>query len=208
MGGQQLIQRLGAVVHGKTYVLDEAFRLRLGRKVPHVVLIEFCRTRSAYVVEQEEVHVIKPQTLTRNRERSLGRFFVGLRPGQAFRRHRVGFTRVALHQRLAQRYFGSAFVVHERGVEVRAAAGYELVNHLLELFDIDAGLVVCVQQRQTHASESQLGRAQKLVAHESPLTLSIECDTYFICLSALQVKSSEMEVLWARGRARHPRMAP
>ena len=102
MRGEQLLQRIGPVVHGEADVPDEAALLRVQREIPHAVLVELGRALAAHVVQQVEVHVVQPHALQRRGQVAFRLFGAGRGPGQALRGHRVRVARVALHQRLFQ----------------------------------------------------------------------------------------------------------
>ena len=113
-------------------------------------------------MQQIEVDVVESHALKRCAEVALRLLRMGTRPCQALRRHRIRITRIALDQRLAERLLGRAFVVDESGIEVRSATLDERIHHLRKLLEVDALLVVRVEQRQPHAPETQLRYVLKI----------------------------------------------
>ena len=54
------------------------------------------------------------------------------------------------------------------GIEIRAASFYERVDHLLQVLDVDALLILGVSKGQTHAAKTELRGIQK-IAHRGSL---------------------------------------
>jgi hypothetical protein len=62
---------------------------------------------------------------------------------------------ITVDERRLQRALAVAAVVHIGGVEIGKSAGHKKVHHFFELFDIHAFLILRVEQRKTHESESE-----------------------------------------------------
>lgn len=166
MRRQNLIERLGAVVHGEADVTHEPVGLRLRHVVPHVVLVELDRARATQVVQQVVVDVVDPQPLKGGGQARLGLLLAGAGPGQALRGQGIGVARVAFHERLAQSRLRGAVVVDEGGVHIGAALGDELVHHGLQLLDVDGRHIIGISQGQAHGTEAELRHAVVRCGHE------------------------------------------
>ena len=168
---EQLVERLRAVVHAEAHVADLASGLHLLRPFPQTEVVELFRALAAHVVQQIIVHIVGAQALKGGIQASLGGFGIGQRPSKALRGDGEALTRIAPHQRLAQRHLGMPVMIDERRIEVRAAGVHEQVDHLLNLVDVDGGDVLGVGQRKAHAAEAELRHGSVACSHQMLLSL-------------------------------------
>ena len=152
---QDLVQQLRRVVEGKARVLDEPLRLLVQQPVEAVKLLVLGVTARLDAVQEVVVEVARAGLLELLVEDAVA-ILEGVEEGAVeLGRQGEALARVAVDNGGFGGLLTLEAVIHDGGVKVGEASADEEVHHLLELFDIDARVVVGVEKGQAHQAEAE-----------------------------------------------------
>ena len=149
-------QQLRIVMEREADVADAAFGLLAGEEAPTVHAVNDLDALMVKGMQPIVVKILDTTTLQLLVENAfqIGHLIDGPHGHLAGDGERL--TRITFHDNLSKGFFTLASMIGIGGVKIGETALDEPVGHLLKLLDVDARLVIGVDQRQTHESKSKL----------------------------------------------------